>query len=45
MIRPGDPGRPGARADSEGVNFALFSERAEGAELCLFDPSGRETAR
>ncbi|MDG6146492.1 hypothetical protein NF717_12685, partial [Lactococcus formosensis] len=30
----------------EGVNFALFSERAEKVELCLFDPSGRrETYR
>jgi glycogen operon protein len=28
------------------VNFALFSERAEKVELCLFDPSGRrETYR
>ena len=38
------PGRPyplGATWDGEGVNFALFSEHAEGVELCLFDPSGR----
>ncbi len=38
------PGRPyplGATWDGEGVNFALFSERAERVELCLFDQSGR----
>jgi isoamylase len=38
------PGRPyplGATWDGEGVNFALFSEHAEGVELCLFDPKGR----
>ncbi len=37
-------GRPyprGATWDGEGVNFALFSEHAEGVELCLFDPAGR----
>ena len=40
------PGRPfplGATWDGEGVNFALFSENAEGVELCLFDESGAET--
>jgi isoamylase len=34
------PGRPfplGATWDGEGTNFALFSENAEGVELCLFD--------
>ena len=36
----------GATWDGEGVNFALFSERAEQVELCLFDPAGRrETER
>src|SRR5438874_4271478 len=43
------PGRPyplGATWDGEGVNFALFSEHAEGVELCLFDPkSKREIER
>ena len=43
------PGRPyplGATWDGEGVNFSLFSERAERVELCLFDPKGRrEIAR
>jgi glycogen operon protein len=38
------PGRPfprGATWDGAGVNFALFSEHAEGVELCIFDPAGR----
>jgi len=38
------PGRPyprGATWDGEGVNFALFSSRAERVELCIFDDSGR----
>ncbi len=38
------PGRSyprGATWDGEGVNFALFSEHAEGVELCVFDPTGR----
>jgi isoamylase len=44
------PGRSyplGATWDGEGVNFALFSENAERAELCLFEsPEGRsETTR
>ena len=39
------PGRPyplGATWDGEGVNFALFSEHAEGVELCLYDPDARQ---
>jgi glycogen operon protein len=38
------PGRSypcGATWDGEGVNFALFSEHAERAELCVFDAAGR----
>jgi len=34
------PGRPfplGSMWDGEGTNFSLFSEQAEGVELCLFD--------
>ncbi|MFB3922044.1 MAG: glycogen debranching protein GlgX [Terriglobia bacterium] len=34
------PGRPmplGASWDGKGVNFALYSENAEGVDLCLFD--------
>jgi glycogen operon protein len=39
------PGRPyplGATYDGVGTNFALFSEVAEGVELCLFDEGGGE---
>ncbi|GAB3892878.1 glycogen debranching protein GlgX [Larkinella knui] len=35
--RPGKPYPLGATWDSEGVNFALFSEHATGVTLCLFD--------
>ena len=34
------PGRPyplGATWDGQGVNFAIFSEHADRADLCLFD--------
>jgi isoamylase len=40
------PGRPfplGAVWDGEGTNFSIFSENAEGVELCLFDADGEET--
>ncbi len=40
------PGRPyplGATYDGSGTNFSLFSESAEGVELCLFDEEGVET--
>jgi glycogen operon protein len=39
------PGRPyplGATYDGTGTNFSLFSEVAEGVELCLFDADGGE---
>ncbi|MEO7852913.1 MAG: glycogen debranching protein GlgX [Rubrivivax sp.] len=42
------PGRPyprGASWDGMGVNFALFSERAERVELCLFDANGRNEVK
>ena len=35
--RPGTPYPLGATWDGSGVNFALFSEHATGADLCLFD--------
>src|SRR5690242_475647 len=42
----GQPQPLGATWDGEGVNFALFSERAERVELCLFDSrTRRETER
>jgi isoamylase len=40
------PGRPfplGATWDGGGTNFALFSEHAEGVEVCLFDDEDNET--
>jgi glycogen operon protein len=36
-IWPGKPYPLGATWDGQGVNFALFSERARRVELCLFD--------
>jgi isoamylase len=39
------PGRShplGATWDGDGTNFAVYSERAEGVELCLFDADGSE---
>ena len=41
IVWPGRPYPLGATWDGEGVNFALFSERAEAVELCLFDEAGR----
>jgi isoamylase len=40
-VWPGQPYPRGATWDGEGVNFSLFSSRAEKVELCLFDQSGR----
>jgi isoamylase len=40
------PGRPyplGATYDGRGVNFSLFSENANSVELCLFDPTNKES--
>jgi isoamylase len=45
-VAPVWPGRPyplGATFDGSGTNFSLFSEVADGVELCLFDAEGRET--
>jgi isoamylase len=39
-IWPGAPYPLGATWDGWGTNFALFSEAAEGVELCLFDGDG-----
>ena len=38
----GSPYPLGATWDGMGVNFAIFSENATGAELCLFDAAGSE---
>ena len=40
---PGAPYPLGATFDGSGTNFAIFSERAEHIELCLFDEQRRET--
>ncbi|WP_248759628.1 glycogen debranching protein GlgX [Pseudarthrobacter sp. SSS035] len=42
-IWPGTAYPLGATFDGTGTNFALFSERAEKIELCLFDDDGVET--
>lgn len=41
-MRPGRHSPLGATFDGEGVNFAVYSERATGIDLCLFDERGRE---
>src|SRR5579871_5361249 len=41
VVWPGKPYPLGATWDGEGVNFAIFSERAQKVELCLFDSAGR----
>jgi glycogen operon protein len=42
----GKPYPLGATWDGQGVNFSLFSENAEGVDLCLFDEQGQvETER
>jgi len=38
-LRPGRSTPLGATYDGQGVNFAVFSERATRVELCLFDPA------
>ena len=40
---PGEPFPLGPTWDGQGTNFSIFSENAEGVELCLFDADGRET--
>ena len=40
-VWPGEPFPLGATWDGGGTNFSLFSEHAEGVELCLFDDAGR----
>jgi isoamylase len=39
-LRPGWPDPLGAHWDGAGTNFAVFSERAEAVDLCLFSPEG-----
>ncbi len=42
-VWPGHPFALGAEWDGDGTNFSLFSEHAEGVELCLFNEAGEET--
>ena len=42
-VWPGSAYPLGATYNGTGTNFALFSERAEKVELCLFDEDGKET--
>ena len=42
-VWPGGPYPLGATYDGAGTNFTLFSEVADGVELCLFDDDGTET--
>jgi len=42
-VWPGSAHPLGATFNGQGTNFALFSERAERVELCLFDDTGEET--
>jgi len=41
---PGKPFPLGATPDTEGTNFAVFSEHAKAVELCLFDEHGHQTS-
>ena len=41
-LLPGKPYPLGAKWDGTGVNFAIYSEQAEGVELCLFNDDGAE---
>ena len=43
VVWPGHPYPLGATWDGQGVNFALFSQHAGGAELCLFDKEDHRT--
>ena len=42
-VWPGAPFPLGACWDGQGTNFSIFSENAEGVDLCLFDDEGIET--
>jgi isoamylase len=43
QVWPGRPFALGPTFDGRGTNFSLFSENAEGVELCLFDDDDVET--
>ena len=41
-LTPGIAAPLGARYDGNGINFSLYSARATGVELCLFDEQQQE---
>ncbi|MBE9605109.1 glycogen debranching protein GlgX [Acetobacteraceae bacterium H6797] len=41
-MEPGSPFPMGASTTERGTNFAIFSDHAEGVELCLFDSRGEK---
>ncbi|CAN5818526.1 hypothetical protein BH09MYX1_BH09MYX1_12010 [soil metagenome] len=43
QLLPGRPYPQGATFDGSGVNFAIYSEHADGVDLCLFDEAGVES--
>ncbi len=43
IVYPGNPFPLGAIWDGEGVNFAIYSENAQGIDLCLFNTAEDET--
>jgi glycogen operon protein len=42
-LLPGSPYPLGAKANSKGTNFALYSEHATGVQVCLFDDQNKQT--
>jgi isoamylase len=42
-LLPGSPYPLGAKCNSKGTNFALYSEGATGVQVCFFDENGRQT--
>lgn len=42
-VYPGSPFPLGATCENEGVNFAIYSENAEGIDLCLFNNENDKT--
>ena len=42
-LLPGVPYPLGAKVNSLGTNFALYSENASGVSVCFFDESGKQT--
>jgi isoamylase len=44
-VLPGKPYPLGATWEGDGVNFAVYSEKAQKVELCLFDASNSTTER